>query len=227
MLEHRKEKLETTRKGCQNLWRLLKPFKFILGAFFFLVSVLIIVSFILTNIDRIVNSPCGAKCGYILNDPKKWNPIDSLLVVLSEYFPLDYILMGLLILYIYFCTLAGLVNIGIRLIWIKLFKVKPHGTQMQGLLLGTVVVMFSLLALNIELMSLAPQYVAYGDQTYILDGDKRRCELSSPTSQCTMTQIGTIINRIALKLTFFGVIFYYATWAFVGFFLYWFDYCVD
>jgi hypothetical protein len=39
--------------------------------------------------------------------------------VLFKYFPVDYVLMALIILYIYFATLSGITNMGIRFLWIK------------------------------------------------------------------------------------------------------------
>jgi len=31
-----------------------------------------------------------------------------------------------------------------------------------------------------------------------------------------LTQIGTIVNRISIRTTFFGIIFFYATWVFIA-----------
>ncbi len=57
---------------------------FLFGFAFFLVSVVLVVSMALTNVDKIVNSDCGASCGYVLTKPKKWNPIDTFLVIMSK-----------------------------------------------------------------------------------------------------------------------------------------------
>lgn len=219
-----KKSLLDEQKGCCGVMcRALTPFKFLFGIAFFLVSVLIVVALILTSVDRVLHSECGLSCGYTLTHPTKWlNPLDTLLTYMSKYFPVDYVLMVLLVLFIYFATLAGIVHIGIRFLWISLYKVRAHASRPQGLLLATAIMMFSLLALNMEVMTMAPQYLTYGSQTYTNDkGESVACDLSAPHGQgnCTMTQIGTIVNRINMKMTFFGVVFYFATWAFVACFL--------
>lgn len=219
-LADRRQRLQSSRKGWANVLRVLRPFKFILGFSFLIVTAVIIVALVITNIDKILNSPCGIKCGYVLDDPKKWNPLDMFFVILSPYFPLDYIFLGLLVAYIYFSTLGGVMHLSIRLLWMKLYKVRPGGTLPQGLLLACVITMFSMLALSVTLMSLSPQYVSFGQQSYTnADGDYVACDLAAPVDKCHMTQIATLVNRISLKLTIFGVIWYYAIWVFVGTFL--------
>jgi len=144
------------------------------------------------------------------------NPLDTFLVIISKYFPLDYILLGFIVVYFYFATLSGIVRMGICLLCVNLFKIKAGGSKPQALLIATGILMFSLLALNWEILTLAPQYVTYGSQTYFnANNETVQCGLSAPTSSCTMTQIGTIINRMSAKLNFFGIIFYFATWAFI------------
>ena len=85
---------------------------------FCLVTLLIILSVLLSSIDRAANSFCGASCGFIIDNPKIFNPIDSMLVYLSIVFPLDYIIMVGIIAYFFFCTMAGIVKIGIRFLWV-------------------------------------------------------------------------------------------------------------
>ena len=90
-----------------------------LGILFLLVSLLIFTSLLLTTIDKAANSFCGVGCGFILENPQIFNPMDSLFVVLSRAFPVDYILLVLLIFYFFAVSLAGIVKIGIRFLWIK------------------------------------------------------------------------------------------------------------
>jgi len=214
-LEYKMDKLEEMRNCCNQCATVLRPFKFLIGFAFLLVSAIIVLAFILTSIDKILHSDCGFSCGYALTHPMKWlNPIDTFLVLMAAWFPLDYILLGLIVTYFYFATLDGIIHIGIRFIWILLYKIRAGASKPQGLLMATSFIMFSLLALNLEVMTLAPQYVTYGTQTYEdVNGQTVQCDLGA--SNCTMTQIGTIVNRIAMKLSFFGVIFYFATWLFI------------
>jgi LMBR1 domain-containing protein 1 len=214
-LTQQSKTLEASR-GCAKCLSLFRPFMFVFGFVFFLISVVLIVSMVLTNVDKIVNSQCGLACGYTLSHPKKWNPLDAFLVLMSKYFPLDYVVVAVVVVYIYFATLSGISNIGIRFLWILLYRVKARATKPQGLLIATLIMMLSLLALNMQLMSLFPQYATYGSQTW--GPDNAQCDITAPPDQCQMTQIGTIIHRIFMRLSFFGVVFYFSTWVFVAFF---------
>jgi LMBR1 domain-containing protein 1 len=64
----------------------MKPFFFIFGIIFLLFSFLIIISILLTTIDKAVHSSnfCGAKCGFVLAYPEIFNPTDTTLTILSE-----------------------------------------------------------------------------------------------------------------------------------------------
>jgi LMBR1 domain-containing protein 1 len=165
--------------GCNRLSGCLRPFFFLFGFFFFIVTVVLLVSMVLTNIDKLLNSECGFSCGYVLTNPKRWNPLDALLVVISkallpppppsvpptlsstmearladpraacvvwcvcvcvcvcvaccvaimQYFPMDYIVVGLVVMYIFFTTLSGVTSIGIRALWILLYRIKARATR--------------------------------------------------------------------------------------------------
>jgi len=171
---------------------------------------------ILTSIDRIANSICGAGCGWILSNPKIFNPLDNLLVYASDYFPLDYVIFSLLIIYIFFATLAGITLIGIRFIWIHMFRFAHRATPPQGLLFGTAIIMLSILALIMEFVVIAPKYISFGRSKYFLNDTLVDCTVEAVPGNCTMTQIATFVNRILLKSSFFGIVFYWATWVFIG-----------
>lgn len=64
VLAKRSERLGATQKGFQKVISACKPFAFVFGIFFILVTLLIFVSVLLTDIDKIQNS-CGAPCGFI------------------------------------------------------------------------------------------------------------------------------------------------------------------
>ena len=43
------------------------------------------VSFILTSIDKLINSQCGLSCGFTLTQPTQWlNPIDTFLTYMAQ-----------------------------------------------------------------------------------------------------------------------------------------------
>jgi LMBR1 domain-containing protein 1 len=222
-LTRQHSRLENTHTGWRVAWAAVRPFMFIFGFVFILVSLLIVVSIALTNTDKAINSHhwCGAKCGFILAYPKILNPLDSLLTILQKYFPLDYIIISLLVLYIFFCTLSGIVNIGIRFLWVHMFTIRRGATAPQGILFATVILMLSVLVLNMEVTTLAPQYAQFGGQLYFnsTTNTTEQCSLNAPPGVCTMTQIGTFVNQISVRMSFFSIIFFYATWVFLGCFL--------
>jgi len=79
--------------------------------------------FLQHSIDKAANSFCGSSCGFILNYPTIFNPFNTMILYASQYFPLDYIILVLVIAYFFFTTLAGMIKIGIRFIWIKVVVV--------------------------------------------------------------------------------------------------------
>jgi LMBR1 domain-containing protein 1 len=95
------------------------------------------------------------------------------------------------------------------------------------------------LAINYSLvMIVAPQYAIYGPQTYCsaqsLNPDEQpQCEAGSPlikpcynlskdpgaTAVCTPSVVSTFLNRITVNFPFFGVICFWAQFAFLGIYL--------
>jgi LMBR1 domain-containing protein 1 len=166
--ESRAERLAATAKGCCFcIQRCLRPFGILFGIIFLLISLALVASVILGAVDRVLHSYCGAGCGFILKLPMIWNPIDMFLVILSRVFPLDFVMVALLVVYFYFATLKGLTRAGIRFLWIQLYAFKKRHTLPQGLLIGGGIMMFCVLALNMQLVSLAPRYAYWGSQTWI------------------------------------------------------------
>jgi len=220
VLARQNVRLQGENTGWRKIWSALKPFMFIFGLLFLLFSILIWVSILLTNIDKAANAGkfCGSQCGFILANPKIFNPVDFVLTELSKYFPLDYIALGLIIFYIFFTTLSGIIRIGVRFLWVNLYKIRRGSTAPQGLLLASIILMFSILSLNMELTTLAPQYANWGSQTYnnLNSTEVFPCSPDAPSGSCYMTQIGTIVSKISLRTSFFGIIFFYATWIFIA-----------
>lgn len=74
----------------------------------------------------------------------------------------------------------------------KLYKIRARSTPPQGLLVAAIILMLSILALNMELTTIAPQYANFGSQTWRSDNstEVHPCSLDAPPGKCTMTQIG-------------------------------------
>lgn len=221
ILARRSTRIDQSQKGFGKIAHACKPFVFVFGILLFLVTLLIFVSIVLTLVDKITNS-CGAHCGFFAKYPKVPNPIDLLLWHLRDFFPMDYIVLGSLIAYIFFCTLSGIAKIGVRFLWVHLYSIKPRQTAPQGLLLTAILLMLALLVLNMEILTLAPQYASFGSQTWTNTTSNQtdlHCDITSPPDNCTMTQIGVFVARIQLGTSFFGNIYFYMMWIFVAAFI--------
>ncbi|KAI8065024.1 hypothetical protein BDF21DRAFT_346581, partial [Thamnidium elegans] len=212
----------------------LRPFEFLLGLFLLCVTLVLIVSIFLTIVDKIAFSLCGSQCGYVINHPNLFNPINYIFVRLSKIFPLDYIFMVGLILYFFLATMSGVIYIGIRFLWITLFKIRKGATAPQGLLVTALLLTLSLLALNYTMTTtVAPGYAHFGSQVYcnqtLANGHRDctdnnelivRCDVFGPTvliflDVCTPTVSSTMIDRIIVNTPFFGIFFYYSQWVFL------------
>ncbi|KAF3929816.1 hypothetical protein AA313_de0204107 [Arthrobotrys entomopaga] len=231
----RKQRLaeEGGSKWVLKIQAALRPFKLLLGLLLLAISTLLVASII----DKIKYSQCGAKCGYILTDVNIFNPINWIFVKASKVFPIDYIIILLLVLFLFVSTVVGLAFIGIRFLWIVIFKIRSGHTKPQALLMGTTLLTLSVLAINYGLtMFVAPQYAHFGGQKYCTwpmnePGVVRDCTThpdhlipcsagakGPAASVCTPTVVSTFINRITLNYPFFGVFAFWSQFAFMGLF---------
>ncbi|TPX63856.1 hypothetical protein SpCBS45565_g06321 [Spizellomyces sp. 'palustris'] len=211
-----------------RFWNALKPFMIFIGTIVLLLSLSITFAILLACIDKIKNSFCGASCGWMLDHPRFYNPVNWLLLRASKYFPLDTLLLLVIIMYLFFCTLVALTRLGIRCLCIPLYTIRHNATSPQGLLLGTMLMMLVTVAYGYVVLVLAPQWGTFGVQRYCDlpsrncsdDPSKiRPCTMQAPTSLCTPTTISTIINRTTYTFPLFGTIFYWAQWAFLAVFV--------
>jgi len=212
--KNRMRRLEEATSGCFKICFIFRPIAVIIGVFYFLLSFAICLSISWTLINRIINHlNCGPVCGFILKYQKISNPIDYSLVFLSKYFPADYVLICIIIFYLYLCTLNAITKIGIKICCYKLYPFRKARTPPQGILIGSIMLMLSILSLNNLLTNIAPTYSMFGTQTTIPPNTTEpvHCSIeyyNSTTSSCSMTQIGEIINIVSLKVPFMGLIFF-------------------
>lgn len=83
-------------------------------------------------------------------------------------FPLDYVFMVLVVVYFFMATMSGIITIGVRFLWVALFRIRKGATMPQGLLFASVLLMLALLALNYSLTAVvAPGYAHFGSQVYV------------------------------------------------------------
>jgi len=194
---------------CQrcSLWCIVSyPVRVALSIFCGLVSLLIFVSFFISLLDRGIHSTCNFSCGFAVDSFKFKNPLNLCLVYLSKYFPLDYVLFGVIAVHLFLSSLSGLIDGGVRLVCFKIYDIRPRKTMQNALLLGIWFLCFVLIAIDIQMMTLLPQYAVFGSQT---DGGKQCTVSSSSSSSCvmsTMSHFSSITNLIP----FFGVVNYFA-----------------
>jgi len=165
---------------------------------------------------------------FILQYPQIFNPIDQVLMVCARYFPIDYIVICAIVLYVYFATLYAITQIGIKFFCLHLFSFKQDRTPPQGLMTASIILMLGILALNNSLVTLAPTYAMFGSQMYTPNATSSNpnptpesCSINAPPeSGCITTQLGFIVNSVNINVGFFGIVFYGFTWVFcLGFFI--------
>eukprot|EP00457_Paulinella_chromatophora_P004695 gb/GEZN01004707.1/.p1 GENE.gb/GEZN01004707.1/~~gb/GEZN01004707.1/.p1 ORF type:complete len:577 (-),score=126.37 gb/GEZN01004707.1/:186-1850(-) len=151
---------------CSRCWNCLAPVRCVLALFLFLVSLLVWLSILLTTLDRFLNSDCKFQCSYTLTTSRLPNPIDLGLIYFSKFFPLDFFLFGLLMLYMFFASLIGLTKLGVRICCFKMYDVEKYATMSNALIMGIWLLVMLLAALNLQVWTIAPQYSLFGTQFY-------------------------------------------------------------
>ena len=218
-----------------------RPLKLLGGIFLLLITILVFVSMLLTGIDKATNSVCKQHCGYLLARPKITQPLNWILVHTAKVFPIDYVLFLLLVLLFFSGSIVGVATIGIRFLWLTIFRIRKGHTSPQALLVATVLLTLITLALNYSIaMMVAPQYATFGPQTFCdhpprhpgeqpdcshHKNDVKPCREAPSHSEaaaknvCTPSVVSTFLNRITVNFPFFGVVDFWAQFFFLGVFL--------
>jgi LMBR1 domain-containing protein 1 len=218
---------------------IFRPLKLLGGFLLMIIALLIWTSMLITGIDKAKNSICKAHCGYILGHINIFQPINWIFVVSAKVFPVDYVIFLLLILFFFSSSVVGIATVGIRFLWIMLFRIRQGHTSPQALLMATVMLTLIVLAINYSVaMMVAPQYSTFGPQTFCdrpsrHPGDQPDCsnhsaairhcsELSeNPVAKdvCTPSVVSTFLNRVTANFPFFGVVDFWAQFAFLAVYL--------
>uniref|UniRef100_A0A8C7X0P0 Lysosomal cobalamin transport escort protein LMBD1 n=1 Tax=Oryzias sinensis TaxID=183150 RepID=A0A8C7X0P0_9TELE len=223
VLQRRGRHLEIAERNCcTKVGSALRPIKILLGIVFILVALLFIIALFISNLDKALHS-AGISSGFIIFGTNLTNPLNELLLVLQPVFPLDYILITVITMYFVFTSMAGIRNMGIWFFWIRLYKIRPKRTRPQALLFLCMILLLIVLHTSYMIYSLAPQYVMYGSQKYLVQipsgntttDTTRTCDADAPEDQCTMTRTYLFLH----KFWFFSTIYYFGNWAFIGAFL--------
>ncbi|NXO21365.1 LMBD1 protein, partial [Cisticola juncidis] len=243
-LRRRERHLESIEKSWWTKFcEAIRPLKIVWGVFFIIVALLFTVSLFLSNLDKALHS-AGFDSGFIILGTNLTNPLNMLLPVLQRVFPLDYVLITTIVMYFIFTSMAGIRNMGIWFFWTRLYKIRRGKTRPQALLFLCMILLLIVLHTSYMIYSLAPQYVMYGSQKYLV---QVRCIFLSTYNQLgnifrSLLYVNTdflvvvlcwsllfpfnldqcIVTRTYLflhKFWFFSAAYYFGNWAFIAVFL--------
>jgi LMBR1 domain-containing protein 1 len=225
-------------KAWIKLSAVLRPIKLILGLLLVIIVLLIFASMLITGIDKAKNSVCKRHCGYVLAHINIFQPTNWVLVQTAKVFPIDYIIFLFITLLFFSASVIGIATIGIRLLWITVFRIRKAHTSPQALLIATVMLTLMTLATNYAIaMLVAPQYATFGPQTFcdhpVAPGQQPDCSShkyhiipctedtknSAAKNVCTPSVASTFLNRVTVNFPFFGVVDFWAQFVFMGVFL--------
>uniref|UniRef100_A0A803W4K4 Lysosomal cobalamin transport escort protein LMBD1 n=1 Tax=Ficedula albicollis TaxID=59894 RepID=A0A803W4K4_FICAL len=227
-LRRRERHLESIEKSWwTKACEAIRPLKIVWGVFFIIVALLFTVSLFLSNLDKALHS-AGFDSGFIILGTNLTNPLNMLLPVLQRVFPLDYILITTIVMYFIFTSMAGIRNMGIWFFWTRLYKIRRGKTRPQALLFLCMILLLIVLHTSYMIYSLAPQYVMYGSQKYLVQSNKtidgqpwnvtlvsKDCDADAPEDQCIVTRTYLFLH----KFWFFSAAYYFGNWAFIAVFL--------
>lgn len=122
-----------------KLMILLNPFKFAFGILSLLLSFLVFFSIFILSLDKIINSPCGISCGFVLLDKKPiLGVIEKILTFLKgNIIYIDVYVLSFILLYIFIGYVYGIVKFGLKFFCIKFssFSNKQTSNKMMTFLL--------------------------------------------------------------------------------------------
>lgn len=224
LLQRSRHNLEQSARSCINrMIMLLRPFQIVFGLLFAIFGALIFISLLLTSIDKAMNS-LGPMHGYIVVNGTLPNPVDILLVYAQDIFPLDYLLYTMMILFFVFTSMSGVKELGIKFFWLTLYQIRANRTPPRALLLMCLILIYILLALNVLMFSIVPDYTTYGSQHYVTnvtignvtEHKVEKCDdIESPSSGCNMSRIAYILLAFHSKVWIFGALYYWLVWVFI------------
>ncbi|OAA62285.1 LMBR1-like membrane protein [Cordyceps fumosorosea ARSEF 2679] len=231
------------RSGLHRAWlrvcAFFRPVKMAGGIALLILSVLIAVSMLITGIDKATHSACKRRCGYLVDHIRVFQPINWIFVQAARAFPVDYVLMALLVLHLFSSSVSGIAAVGIRFLWIRVFQVRRGRTAPQALLIATVMLGLVTLAVNYAVaMFVAPQYAAFGTQTFcsldppaagrnpdcrnrpdaVLPCGARAREFPFAARACTPSVASTFLSRITVTWPFFGIVAFWGQFALLAVF---------
>ncbi|PFH34011.1 hypothetical protein BESB_071630 [Besnoitia besnoiti] len=227
------EEQQQEQSGCfLVLYRaVLLPFRWTFALVFFLFSLFAIVALFLALLQRLQYSRCTYSCGFVLDDDATaqensvlYNPLDELLVRLSQYFPADLLLVELYMGLLFLCLLYGLFSLRVRICKKTFCKpVRAGRTPPESLLALCFLLVHFLLAASQALLSMSPRYASFGAQTFVPPNgsDPIPCSLQAATTggeeaACRMSFFAAVFSRAAIAYPSFANFLFFSSWIFLG-----------
>merc|ERR1719228_40684 len=219
LLRREQRDLEQRARSAVNRCKKIgRPFQLGAGVVLSLLSLLLCLSLLLTSIDKALHSSVSS--GYSLQNSSLPNPLDLLLVAAQKVFPLDYILYSGLMLFLVSCSTAGLTSLGIRCCCLTLYRIRAWQTSPRGMLLVILALIYIIMAQNVVIFSLVPDYTMFGNQHYnhTKGGtwSLERCSagnLPRTKDLCVPSRISSLLLAFHSKTWIFGAAYYWLTWA--------------
>lgn len=105
---------------------------------------------------------------------------------------LDTALFATMLMYTFICILYGIVKIGINFFSLEIYRLRRRDTLPQALSVVSILVILMMFAFSMQLMSIAPMYVTFGDQR--VDGGGVKCTLKESQISHKSISEGHVMN---------------------------------
>jgi len=197
----------------------IRPVQILIGALMTILSILLVATLIMVNVDRFLHSS-GPKQGYVLLDPTIFNPLEYVFMRSQDLVIIGPMPVLITTCFLLVATISGMRNLGLWFAFAKIYRIKTGRTQPQALLFFCISLMLTALAFNLTVYSISMNFVSFGDQNYRdreVNGTVtvKPCTLGDYNPDCILTRSSILIMRTMSQVWIFGAIFYWIGWAFV------------
>lgn len=218
------EREEVALSGYTETWsyrlrKTVRPIQIVVGTFFIMLSILLVASLVIVNIDRLLHG-AGPKQGYVLLHPEIFNPLQYAYVKLQDLMFIGPMPLLIVTCFLVVATISGIRNLGLWFLFARLHRVKVGRTQPQALLFFCATMMLTTLSFNMILYSITTEYVTFGGQNYAIKGSDgvmtvKPCTLDDTAQSCILSRSSIILMRMMSQVWIFGAIFFWSSWAVV------------
>lgn len=201
-----------------KLRKFIRPLQVLLGIIFGFLSVFLVVTLVLVNIDRILHGS-GPKQGYILLHPTIFNPLEYVYTKVQDLIIIGPIPLLVVTCFLTIASISGMRNLGLWFLFARLHRVTVARTRPQALLFFCISLMLAALSFNLILYSMTTQFVTFGNQNFRHQVNGTivisPCSLEDYNSDCILTRSSILLMRMMSQVWIFGAIFYWTSWFFV------------